>query len=60
MAAYDLYLEFERSDDDVYFKGQKCSEAFDLENQGLIVSFKVIGKDLPKVDGILLLRGGIA
>lgn len=27
--------------------------------QGLIVEFRKIGKDLPKVDAILLLRGGI-
>lgn len=30
-----------------------------MEKLGLIVNFHAIGKDLPKVDAILLLKGGI-
>lgn len=61
LAAYDLYIEFERrSDGHFYHNGELCIAALDVEHEGLIVEFRVIGKDLPKIDAILLLEGGIA
>lgn len=62
LAAYDLYIEFEkRSSNEYVFKGTVCSGAVDsTRNNGLIVQFRSTGKDLPKVDAMLVLRGSIA
>ncbi|KAL4469650.1 hypothetical protein ABPG72_013415 [Tetrahymena utriculariae] len=60
-AAYDLYIEFEyKSDQIFYHNGKPCENALDTTHQGLIVEFRKIGKDLPKVDAIVLIKGGIA
>jgi len=58
--AYDEYIEFELKDDEVFYKGQLCSNAFKFKEKKLIVEFEKTDRDLPKVDGLILFKGKLA
>lgn len=65
-AALDVYIEFEkRTNNEYFYKGTQIADTATefkaINSTGLSIIFRpVIGKDLPKVDAILVLRGGLA
>lgn len=59
-AAYDEYIEFTFENGKVFFRGEPCENAFDVETGKLKVTFQKIGVDNPKVDGLVLFRGPLA
>lgn len=54
-AAYDEYIEFQLNNGEVFVNGKKCSQAF--KNGKLVVVFEKTDKDLPKIEGLLLVEG---
>lgn len=56
-AAYDSYVEFTMQGDSVFINGKACNGA--IQNGKLRVHYTKIGIDNPKVDGIILYKGGL-
>ena len=55
--ALDEYLEFELKEDEIFFKNELCPNAFKFQSNKLVVAFEKKDRDLPKVDGMILIRG---
>jgi hypothetical protein len=58
LSAYDEYIEFELQGDQVFVQGKKCGAAY--KGGKLLVEFEKIGRDNPKVDGIVLFQGELS
>ena len=59
IAAYDEYIEFVYVDGLILFNGKMCPHAINPNTDNLVVTFEKINIDNPKVDGIILFKGGI-
>ena len=55
--AYDEYIEFEITNNKVYYKNKLCSKALDEEK--LIINFLKGSADNPKINAILLIKGSL-
>jgi hypothetical protein len=59
-AAYDEYIEFDFSNDQIFHNNKICQNAWDIKKNKLKVEFEKTQFDNPKVDGILLFQGELA
>ena len=57
-SAYDHYIEIEIENQKVYWKGMECKESYQ-EGRLRVELEKIHGKDNPKIDGIVVVRGGL-
>ncbi|KRX06767.1 hypothetical protein PPERSA_09169 [Pseudocohnilembus persalinus] len=58
-AALDKFIEFEYKNGKVYYQGKQVRNALNSKGE-LVVSFEKTKYDLPKVDGLLLLKGNLS
>ena len=56
-AAYDEYIEFELKNNNIYFKNEVCPNAYHAESQKFFVEIEKGAKDLPIINGLVLLKG---
>lgn len=59
-SAFDLYLPIEVRNSQVFYNSQVCQGGYDKYKRTVNVEFeKIEGRDNPKVDGIMVVKGGL-
>lgn len=57
--AYDEFIEVEIKNKKAYYRGKAIENGYDAEKESLILIFKKGERDNPKINGILVVKGGI-
>jgi len=57
-SAYDHYIEIEIANNKVYWKGLECHNSYQ-DARVKVELEKIEGRDNPKIDGIVVVKGGL-